>query len=122
MNENENGFEMDTENYEGLSEVAIVKNLEKKNPLLRRVKLIIQWLEKIAAESNYLKLIREKMSAFSDKCTNWEHTLHHLTSTNSFGKKDRNQFTGRDFVNELVEKFSYQKNHSKVFKITYSDH
>lgn len=87
--------------FEGVNEQHIARNLEKRNPFLRRIKLIISWLEKIAAESNHLKLIKEKMSAFSEKCFSWEHTLHHLKSLNNLNRKEKVQFSSRDYVNEL---------------------
>jgi nuclear pore complex protein Nup107 len=86
---------------EGISEQCIAKNLERKNPFIRRIRIIINWLENIAAESNNLKQVKEKMSAFSEKCFSWEHTLHHLKNLNNFARKDKAQFTGRDYVNEL---------------------
>lgn len=101
--EGENDLDMELENFEGLSEVAIVENLEKGNPFLRRIKLVIQWLEKIAAESNHLKLIKERMSAFPEKCSNWEHTLHHLSIMNTASIGIKEKFSGRDFINELVK-------------------
>jgi hypothetical protein len=92
----------DEENFETINEQTIVKNLEKNYPLLRRIRLVIEWLEKIARESAYLKSIKDNMSAFSEKCTNWEHTLHNLKNANSFSKRDKNQSSGREFVTELV--------------------
>jgi hypothetical protein len=100
-NENEN-FE-DVENFESINEQTIARNLEKSYPLLRRIRLVIEWLEKIARESNYLKSIKENLSSFSEKCTNWEHTLHYLKNATSFTKKDKLQHhSNREFVTELV--------------------
>lgn len=91
-------------NYsESLNEAAIVADIEKNNPLLRRIKIVLKWLEEVARESNSLKQIREKMSSFSEKCSGWEHTLHHLKNTNMYARKDRGPFTGRDYINELVQ-------------------
>lgn len=95
-NENENFIDTNLENVEGVNEVVLVENFERKSPLIRRIRIIIQWLEKIASESNNMKLIREKMSAFPERCFNWEHTLHQL------GKKSTVQMSGRDYVTELV--------------------
>lgn len=89
-----------------VNERSIINRLEKTYPLLRRVRLVIEWLETIARESDYLKSIRESMSAFSEKCANWEHTLHYLKSTNSVNKKDKGFFSGREFVTELVSRIS----------------
>ncbi len=102
---NMNDDEVDSEvnnNYESVNEMAIVRSLEKKNSLLRRIKIVLRWLENIAKESNSLKTIKEKMSGFADKCTAWEHTLHQLKNATVFNKKDKGQFSGRDLVNELV--------------------
>jgi hypothetical protein len=95
-NEDENFMDKNVENAEGVNEVLLVENLERKNPLIRRIRIIIQWLEKIASESNNMKVIREKMSAFPEKCFNWEHTLHQIS------KKSTIQMSGRDYVTELV--------------------
>ena len=101
-NENMN-FDDSDENYiERISEVALARGLERNNSFLRRIKLIIQWLEKIAAESNYMKVVKEKMSAFPEKGSSWEHTLHHLKNVNTFSKKEKIQLSGRDYVTELV--------------------
>ena len=95
-NENENFIDTHLENVESVNEVVLVDNFERKSPLIRRIRIIIQWLEKIASESNNMKLIREKMSAFPERCCKWEHTLHQL------GKKSTVQMSGRDYVTELV--------------------
>ncbi len=87
-------------NYESINEDTIVKNLERKNPLLRRIKLVLKWIENINKESHSLKLIIEKMSAFADTSSSWQHTLHQLKNSNIFNKKEK-QFSGRDLVNEL---------------------
>jgi hypothetical protein len=102
---NMNDDELDSEvnnNYESVNEAAIVRSLEKRNPLLRRIKIVLKWLENIAKESSSLKTIKEKMSGFADKCSGWEHTLHQLKNVTVFNKKDKSQFSGRDLVNELV--------------------
>ena len=96
----------DVENEEEavVNEKTIVKRLEKTCPLLRRIRAVIEWLEGIARESDYLRTVRESMSSFSEKCANWEHTFHYLKSSNSINKKDKAFFSGRDFVTELVIK------------------
>lgn len=98
----------DVENEEEavVNEKTIVKRLEKTCPLLRRIRAVIEWLEGIARESDYLRTVRESMSSFSEKCANWEHTFHYLKSSNSINKKDKVFFSGRDFVTELVIKKS----------------
>ena len=100
-NENMN-FDSDENQIEKVSEAALVKNLEKKNSFLRRIKIIIKWLEKIASESVHMQQVKEKISAFPLKCSSWEHTLHHLKNMNTFNKKEKVQTSGRDFVTELV--------------------
>lgn len=101
-NENEKDEMMENdENCQGTNEVVIVERLERKNSFLRRVKTIINWLEKIAAQSANLKLVKEKLASFQERCSNWEHTLHHLKSANSFNRKEKFQ-SGREFVSELV--------------------
>jgi len=109
-NENMN-FDSEENHMEKICEAALVKSLERKNSFLRRIKMIIKWLEKIAAESNHLKLVKEKMSAFPLKCSSWEHTLHHLKNSNTFQRKEKIQMSGRDFVNELV---SFRKEKSRI--------
>ncbi|CAF0971958.1 unnamed protein product [Brachionus calyciflorus] len=101
QHDNDIEADMDIENFEGLSEDALVKNLEKRNPFVRRVKLVIDWLEKNAAQSNYMKSIKDNMSSFAEKCANWEHTLHHLKSSSTFGRKDKISLSGREYVDEL---------------------
>lgn len=103
--DDENGMVMDNDENEEeavINEKTIVKRLEKSYPLLRRIRAVIEWLEAIARESDYLRTVRESMSAFSEKCANWEHTFHYLKSANSINKKDKAFFSGRDFVTELV--------------------
>jgi len=89
------------ENSQGTNEVVVIERLERKNPFLRRIKMIIKWLERIAAQSANLKLVKEKLASFQERCSNWEHTLHHLKSSSSFNRKEKFQ-SGREFVNELV--------------------
>lgn len=83
-------------NY-GVNEGLLIKHLERKNPLFRRVKLIISWLEKQSAQSEYMKSVREKISSFQEKSASWEHTLHHLKNINK-----KMQFSSREYVTELV--------------------
>lgn len=99
----DNNFEddMEIENSEGLSETAIVNNLEKRNSFVRRVKLVIDWLEKVVYESDYMKKIKENLNSFSEKSVNWEHTLHKLKSRDAFGRIDKSTLSGREFVDEL---------------------
>ena len=85
-----------------LNERALIERLEKSYPLLRRIRIVINWLESIARESDYYKSIRESMNGFSEKCANWEHTLHYLKSAKSVGQKEKNLLSGREFVTELV--------------------
>lgn len=82
-------------NY-GVNEGLLIKHLERKNPLFRRVKLIISWLEKQSAQSEYMKSVREKISSFKEKSASWEHTLHHLKNLNK-----KMQFSSREYVTEL---------------------
>lgn len=104
MENDENMNIMESElNFETVNEQTIVKNLEKNNHVLRRIRLVIKWLEKIASESNYMKSIRENLSSFAEKSTNWEHTLHNLKNYNNFVKRDKlHAHTTREFVTELV--------------------
>lgn len=97
--ESEFEADMDIENAEGLNETSIVRNLEKRNPFVRRVKLVINWLERIAHESDYMKKIKENLNSFTAKSVNWEHTLHNLKNSSCFG--DKNAFSGREYVDEL---------------------
>jgi hypothetical protein len=90
----------DDENNIGMNEALLVAKLEKENAFLRRIKLIIKWLERIAAESDYMKSIRQKLSSFPEKCFNWEYTLHHLKSQKNKG--DKTPFFGREYITELV--------------------
>ena len=62
----------------GFDEALLVKRLLKKNPHLRKIKLVIEWVEKISAQSKHLDLVKQKIGEFQEKCTSWEHTLHHL--------------------------------------------
>lgn len=99
--DNENYLTMDAEddgvdvNY-GVNEGLLIKHLERKNPLFRRVKLIISWLERQSAQSEYMKSVREKISSFQEKSASWEHTLHHLKNLNK-----KMQFSSREYVTEL---------------------
>jgi hypothetical protein len=113
--ENENMDMGEMNHMEKICESALVKNLERKNSFLRRIKLIINWLEKIASESNHLKLVKEKMSAFQLKCSGWEHTLHYLKNLNTFQRKEKIQMSGRDFVSELVNFRNFICINSKLF-------
>ncbi len=84
------------------------ERLLRKQPLLRRIKLIIDWLEKIASESKHSHIVRQKIAEFSEKCTGWEHTLHYLKNSNSsLNKKEKpNTYpqSNRDFIDEMVKK------------------
>jgi hypothetical protein len=89
----------------GINEIMLEKRLLKQQPLLRRIKLVIEWLEKQASESKNLNSIRNKIGEFSEKCTGWDHTLHHLkhAQTPSLNKKEKltNLMSSREFVDEL---------------------
>ena len=102
-NELLNEEEEDKENTIGTNELLLETHLLKTQPLFRRIKLIIDWLEKIFAESKSLNLVKQKIGEFNEKCTGWEHTLHHLKHSNSaFNKKERlNTYSTREFVDEL---------------------
>lgn len=84
------------------NECALVRRLEKTNPLLRRIKIVIDWLENVSRESEYYKTVRESLNGFSEKCANWEHTLHFLKSAKCIVQKDKNVALGREFVTEIV--------------------
>ena len=111
-NENAHGNGHHARN-ELINEAQIARNLERSSSLLRRIRLIIDWLERIAGESAHMRSMREKMSEFPERCSNWEHTLHHLKSVNggasSSGvggvlttkKPTPLMASTRDFVNEL---------------------
>jgi hypothetical protein len=101
MHEDELTAEFNNNNYESVNEMAIVRSLERRNPLVRRIKIVLRWLESIAKESANLKTIKEQMSGFAEKCSGWEHTLHQLKNATVFNKKDK-LFSGRDLVNEMV--------------------
>ena len=91
-----------------MNELDLEARLLRKQPLLRRIKLIIDWLERIASESKQSHVVRQKIGEFSEKCTGWEHTLHYLKHSNSsFSKKEKpNNYpqSNRDFVDEMVSK------------------
>lgn len=91
---------MDIENSEGLNEISIVQNLEKRNPFVRRIKLVINWLERIANESDYMKKIKENLNSFTAKSVNWEHTLHNLR-TSCYGHGNKSTLSGREYVDEV---------------------
>ena len=105
-------MEVNNNSYETVNEAAIVRNLERKNPLLRRIKIVLRWLENISKESASLKVIKEKMSGFAEKCSGWEHTLHQLKNVNVLHRKEKSQFSGRDLINELVR----MMNNNMIFK------
>ena len=90
------------ENKIGFNEAFLIERLERKNPLFRRVRIVIEWLEQVAFESNSLKVIKEKISEFPEKCLSWEHTSHQLKNLNSFNKKDKTLLSNREYVDELV--------------------
>ncbi len=85
----------------GFDEALLVRQLLKKNHLLRKIKLVIEWCEKISAESKSLEHVRQKIGEFQEKCSSWEHTLHHLKNAQSFNKKENYIFSNREFVDEL---------------------
>jgi nuclear pore complex protein Nup107 len=84
-------------NYVFKNEAKQAKRLTLKNSFLRRVKVIVNWLEYNARDN--LVQIKNKISSMPEKCTNWEHTLHQLHSTSST-QQQQQQHT-RDFVSEL---------------------
>ncbi len=86
----------------GIDEALLVQRLLRKNPVLRKIKLVIEWLEDISSQSKNVKLARQKIGEFSEKSQCWDHTLHHLKNQNSFNKKENYMFSNRDFVDELV--------------------
>jgi hypothetical protein len=98
--------EEDKENFDcvGLNEAKLEKNLLKKYPLVRRIKLIIDWMEKIAHESKSFVSVKQKIGEFREKCAGWEHTLHNLKHSNSsLNKRERlSTYSAREFVDELV--------------------
>lgn len=100
-------LEQDKENNNniGVNELYLEERLLRKQPLMRRIKLIVEWLERIASESKQSTVVRQKIGEFSEKCTGWEHTLHYLKHSNSsFNKKERpNNYpqSNRDFVYEM---------------------
>lgn len=102
--EEERSNKENDENSVGINEVMLEKRLLKSQPMLRRIKITIEWLEKLASESKNYKLVKQKISEFNEKCAGWEHTLHHLKhSSSSFNKKERlNTYSSREFVDELV--------------------
>ena len=89
----------------GIDEALLVEHLLQKKPMLRKIKLVIEWLEKIASESKSLESVRQKIGEFPEKCLSWEHTLHHLKNVNQFNKKEKHHFSNREFVDELVSAF-----------------
>ncbi len=94
-----NRIEMDDENDENSvhvfkNEAKLAQTLVKNNSFLRRVRLILNWLEHNAKDN--LVQIKNKISAMPEKCTNWDHTLHQLHSTSA-----QQQHHTRDFVTEL---------------------
>ncbi len=101
--ENHIDDEMDGSNSTdvGSDEVLLVRQLLQKNPLLRKIKLVIEWCEKISAQSKNLEHVRQKIGEFQEKCSSWEHTLHHLKNAQSFNKKENYIFSNREFVDEL---------------------
>jgi hypothetical protein len=102
--DDDNDIDDDENNVIGMNEAMLVDKLEKKNAFLRRIKLIIKWLERIAAESDYMKSIRQKLSSFPEKCFNWEYTLHHLKSQKGYNNKraDKAPYFSREYITELV--------------------
>lgn len=95
-------YDEELETEVGIDEGLLVKSLLQKNPLLRKLKLVIEWIERISAQSKGLELVRKKIGEFQEKCSSWEHTLHHLKNANSFNKKENYIFSNREFVDELV--------------------
>ncbi len=75
------------------NEEKLVQKFTEKNSLLRRLKLIITWLELISRKN--LDTIQNKVSSFTQKYC-WQHTLHHLNS-----KERKLQLNIRDYVTEL---------------------
>lgn len=86
----------------GFNEVMLVERLLQKNPLLRKIKLVIEWLEDISSRSKNLEMVRQKIGEFSETCSSWSHTLHHLKNQKSFNKKENYIYSNREFVDELV--------------------
>ncbi len=75
------------------NEAKLVQKLTKTNSLLRRLKIIITWLEMNSKKN--LDLIQDKISSFTQKYC-WEHTLHQLNS-----KERKLHLNIRDYVTEL---------------------
>lgn len=101
------------------NERALVQRLEKTIPLLRRIRIVINWLEKVSRESEYYKTVRESLNGFSEKCANWEHTLHLLKSVKCIGQKDKNVPPGREFVTEIVLYILYNFNRYQISNIKF---
>lgn len=107
-NVQDNGEDDEDEGMDvGIDEALLVQRLLRKNPVLRKIKLVIDWLEEISSQSKSVTLVRQKIGEFSEKSQSWEHTLHHLKNQNSFNKKENYIFSNRDFVDELVNIKSY---------------
>lgn len=85
----------DENEYYFKNEAKLIEKLTKKNFLLRRLKLINNWLE-FNSKKN-LELIKHKLSSFTQKFS-WEHTLHQL---NSKERKLNVNTNIRDYVSEL---------------------
>lgn len=98
QSDDNNAMDTDTDYPAGFDETLILRRLLKKNPLLRKIKLVIDWLESIAAQSKNLDLVKQKIGEFQEKCSSWEHTLHYLKNANSFNKQSS---SNREFVDEL---------------------
>ena len=75
------------------NEAKLVHKLTENNSILRRLKLIISWLELNSMKN--LDLIQNKISSFTEKYC-WEHTLHQLVN-----KERKIQLNIRDYVTEL---------------------
>lgn len=101
-NVNDNDEDEDEGMDVGIDEALLVQRLLRKNPVLRKIKLVIEWLEEISSQSKSVMLVRQKIGEFSEKSQSWEHTLHHLKNQNSFNKKENYIFSNREFVDELV--------------------
>lgn len=100
-NVNDNDEDEDEGMDVGIDEALLVQRLLRKNPVLRKIKLVIEWLEEISSQSKSVMLVRQKIGEFSEKSQSWEHTLHHLKNQNSFNKKENYIFSNREFVDEL---------------------
>lgn len=65
-----------------LSDKDIVDNFYQKNSFIRQCQLVVDWLEKNAAD-DFDETCFEKMEHFSDQGVAWEHTLHTLLDMES---------------------------------------